>query len=265
MKWTIRTILVLLAAFLLGGTQSAQAIDYTGCVTPGGTIVDLALGESPAKPCSNKESIIHLDDTNANQHVTAHFDLSALCKVLDDLTPPSADLEALGCPSDPLAVVDGTVQQVFTPSLSNPDGWDSFDENNETCEGMLKIAEDVDRWGEKNYHWQLTGEDMRGEDPSNPPPGGAYVARTHKILDGLDAPKDCQKLCEDDEQCIAAFYNNPLDSNYTERDCRIFHYSDSNRITMWNEYCGSGSPAICKEKIAETLIFWFLKANCMVY
>ena len=244
-----KTITGLLSVFaIIGWTETALAEDYTGCVTPGGTIIDIALGQSPARPCQNKHHIIHLD-SNANQHVSAEIDLTALCKTLQAASIPP-DL-SLGCHSVPDVEVLGDVQRVWAP-------YDSFDENNETCGGMLKIAEDADRWGAGNLHWQLTGEGKRGAT------GGAFVERTHKIINAVEAPNDCALLCEDDEQCIGAIYDNPLDGSVVERECRIFHYSDSDRITPWNEFCAAGSPDFCKQKIDSLSVVWFLKAECDV-
>ncbi len=58
MKMSIRTIIVLSAVLLLG-IGTAQAADYTGCVTPGGTIIHVGPGDTPLKPCNRNQEVIH--------------------------------------------------------------------------------------------------------------------------------------------------------------------------------------------------------------
>ena len=247
----------------VGGVGTAHAEDYTGCVTPGGTIIHLALGQSPAKPCKGKLHIIHLDDTNANQHVSAQINLPELCKVLHLLGASGTDYKELGCHSDPTLAPPGEVQLVRAPTLLGG-GIDSFDENNETCNGMLKIKNDAARWGAANYHWELTGENKRGQ------PGGAMVARTLKLLqDGTQGGINgvCATACKNDPQCIAAFLDDHLSVNLdagVERDCRIFHYSDSPQVNHWNEYCASAGEAFCKQEIGTGAHQWYLRATCDV-
>ena len=53
----------MMTLFLLGvWANSAQATLYTGCITPGGDIKNVAEGEEPSKPCGRNDSLIQWDE-----------------------------------------------------------------------------------------------------------------------------------------------------------------------------------------------------------
>jgi hypothetical protein len=71
MKLSVTTIIVLSAALLLGITSLTKADVSTGCVTPGGTIIHLAPGDTPLKPCGPNQQVIHIDSSPSNGDITA--------------------------------------------------------------------------------------------------------------------------------------------------------------------------------------------------
>ena len=71
MKLSVTTIIVLSAALLLGITSLTKADVSTGCVTPGGTIIHLAPGDTPLKPCGPNQQVIHIDSSPSNGDIPA--------------------------------------------------------------------------------------------------------------------------------------------------------------------------------------------------
>ena len=206
------------ATFLIIGT--AQADYYTGCVTPGGTIIHLAIGETPANACGHKQKLIHLNNDKNNDQT--RYNHLAVCAALDNAGAFDTDLQALGCPIDP--VVPGptvVVELLTTPAFFN-------DAPHERCGVKL---EQNDKWG-PGWHIAVYGiDDYTGAD------GGGYLASTSQVYSGGggDHVADCKAICEGDDKCVAARVTST--TNHLFEDCDVFHHSDTVDVP-YNVFCG---------------------------
>lgn len=263
------TSMLAAAAWLLllsgaGAVQAAAADDYTGCLTPGGTIIHMAKGASPAKPCSKKQQVIHLDGRVAKQTYELHWNPAVVCEALrlldvGNTQDIATQLTALGCPSihvvpppdgQPLTRVDGN------DWVENADGiLDAHD-----C-GILKI-EKRPEWG-GGYQWVVDGGLQYGG--TNAPAGG-YVAK-EVAYDLNGGTEDCRLLCEGDEKCIAATYPAGLliqGGDSTFRTCRTFHYTDNPGSQPWHQLCGfseTGDFSCSSDTATEVYRWWIRDCN----
>jgi hypothetical protein len=250
MKLSIITI-ILLFAVLLVGTGTVQAETYTGCVTPGGTIVHLAVGESPLKPCKNYQRRIHLDNRDARQNHDVDYNHAKVCEAFWQVGVSPEIMEAMGCPDDPTAHAPGTVQDAYGIS---------FDENDTVC-GVLKI-EKREEWG-PFYHWVIDG---RTGDPLPEKGGGFVAAHTQVPIRETGEEDECKNLCDQDPKCIAALHHpgdgttQGVKSNAKIARCDIFHYSDS-VTTGWNDVCGIYGIQACKDAMEALNQRWYVRCE----
>jgi hypothetical protein len=56
--------LIVITTFVLVGTLAnlAQATLFTGCISPGGDLKNVAVGEEPAKQCGRNDTLIHWEE-----------------------------------------------------------------------------------------------------------------------------------------------------------------------------------------------------------
>ena len=66
-------------------TAKAETSAWTGCLTPGGTIIHVAQGDAPLKRCSRNQRLIHLRDEAAYQHTEANYDQAKICEAFHAL------------------------------------------------------------------------------------------------------------------------------------------------------------------------------------
>lgn len=210
------TALALFAVLLMGtGAAQAESSSWTGCVTRGGTIVHLAWGDTPAKPCSSNERLLHLRDEEAIQTHQATFDQKHLCEAFHALNLSAPALEKLGCPSTPTLRVEGVV----STHLSAAD----FSRNNFDVCGILQVKTDdqFSPW----WYWNVKG---------------GFVAQTTQlpVLVG-DYRQVCRSQCANDTKCIAAWLE-WKDVHDEFATCRIFHHSDALAAAGndWHHICG---------------------------
>jgi hypothetical protein len=264
-----RLFISLLAAsagpLLLSGTgtvQAAAADDYTGCLTPGGTLIHVAKGASPAKPCSKKQQVVHLDGRVAKQTYELHWKPAVVCEALRalDTGNGNADIDsqltALGCPSTAVTMpgtkLVGPIDSLafsFTDADGNPDALG--------C-GILKI-EKRPEWG-IGYHWVVDGGAT--QDPQGP--AGGYVAKEVVYNTVPDGAGECATLCENDDKCIAATYPGGLGSasgGNAFRTCRTFHYSDNAGSQTWHDLCGFAESGLgsCANNANLTVNQWWIR------
>ena len=232
MKLSIRTIILLSAVLLVGTSIGHAGNDYTGCLTPGGTIIKVAPGKTPAKPCRENQTIIHLDGRVAQQTFDIHWNPAAVCEALRTLAikTPEADintqLEGLGCPSVNVAVPEEKpLKQVFFPDFTNND-------NDALGCGIMKLATNREEFGLGTYIFVDGGST---QDPAGPE--GGFVAKHKRYLFGPDAKTSCELLCDSDEKCIGAFLNESAQDLLW--NCYTFHYTDGVDIP-WNRFAGFG-------------------------
>ena len=205
-----------LVAVLLFGVDAAQAETWTGCVTPGGTIVHLAPGESPARRCGPQEKVIHLDDRHANQNPVANYDHAKVCAALLNAGADVGILTSMGCPNLPTLPPSAAIMQKVSPQ-------DWLNNANDVC-GILGV-EQRPEWG-VGYMWVVKGDTH----------GGGFVANHQKLAnEDPQHPAQCQALCDTDLSCIAAQYNhvNPSPTG----DCTTYHHSDT-LLEPYHAFCG---------------------------
>jgi hypothetical protein len=249
------SILTMAGSWLLVCTGAVQAAsDFTGCVTPGGTIIAVAPGPSPLRPCEPNQTVIHIDGRVAKQAFDVHWNPLVVCEALWQLGEQSTaniadQLEDLGCPSHPdLPAPSGQPLVKVLPTFD-------FDEQNldaKNC-GILKI-EQRPEWG-PSYHWVVDGGTT--QDPEGSPGG---VVFKEKLIYFEDADDDCYPLCESDDQCIAAQLHRGLRKTEGGSDilfwtCRTFHYND-NVDEPWHELC-AWSAGLCVNTTTE--FTWWIR------
>ena len=69
---------LLAVLFMATGMAQAEVSAWTGCVTPGGTIIHLTRGDTPAEPCQGKQALVHLRDEAAFQNADANYKQGAI-------------------------------------------------------------------------------------------------------------------------------------------------------------------------------------------
>ena len=109
-----------LTAACLGtiGTAQAETSAWTGCVTPGGTIIHMAQGDAPLKDCSKNQRLVHLRDVAAYQHPEANYDQATVCEAFHSIgLVPIEILEDLGCPSTPTLTVYSNRQMILNSRI----------------------------------------------------------------------------------------------------------------------------------------------------
>lgn len=225
---TLPSVILALIALLLTSSV-AQADSYTGCVTPGGTVIHLRLGESPKEPCGHKMKLIHLNNDKHNRETL--YNHLAVCTALENAGALAADLDAMGCPSDPVVPPAGHVLE--TPNFT------FF--NNAPYEWCGLKLEQRPQWG-NTWHIAVYGSEDYSWDESVDPPvktnnGGGYLAYTTQVYAGgqsADPIEDCRLICEGDDKCAAARVTNTLRAF---EDCDIFHHSDQVSVP-YNIFCG---------------------------
>lgn len=235
-----------LFAVMLMGTDAVQANTWTGCVTPGGTIIHLAFGDSPAKPCGPRQDVIHLDSAVARQHNDANYNHAKVCEAFRSLanTVPFDDiLTQMGCPSVDPHLPAGTLRQITAPTM--------IDNNYSVCDGAFKI-EHKDEWG-AGYHYAFYGDG-----PETDGKGGGFVAKSQKLyFDG--GQEECKLLCENDPECIGAYWNGGQINEGEFLLCETFHYSHKVE-GPWNILCG-WDPGYkngfgCGDELTSALRLW---------
>ena len=248
------------ALLYVAGTNLAvagSADDYTGCLTPGGTIIHVAEGASPLKPCSRKQTVIHLDGRVAKQTHALHWRPAAVCEALRKLDTSGSIEEQLiqmGCPSTKVEKPIGTVvARVTAHDFSSIDINGNPDAR--SC-GILTI-ENRDEWG-GGYHYVVAGGSTG--DPDGPP--GGYVASEVAMPLGDDGVGDCEFLCKTDPNCIAATYDIAL-GGPEFRTCRTFHYSDHAGTQPWHSLCGFSESGFgsCEQNLSSSTAWWIRDCN----
>lgn len=243
---TFGPMTLFVTAMLLTGTVQAELSAWTGCVTPGGTIIHLARGDQPAKRCQENQQLLHLRNEAAFQNTDANYKQGASCKAFHELGLSATALENLGCPSTPTLTKPGIVSgQVHGSTL--------VANNFDVC-GILKV-ETSDTWT-PSWHWVV--------------PKGFIVANvTLPVVTGQQ--ENCRDLCVADDKCIAAYLDNTATTgghggNLADFGlCRIFHYSDFSN-SDWSHFCGyhQGFDTMtritgCADKIDKIDDTWFVR------
>ena len=234
---SIYTTLALTAACLgTIGTAQAEVSAWTGCVTPGGSIIHLARGDRPKKPCKGNQVLIHLRDEAAFQNADANYKQGASCEAFRELKLSDKALGNLNCASTATLPRPGIVTPVSGTALVS---------NNFNVCGILK-SETSESW-KPSYQWIV--------------PGG-FVVSTTKHPIGHGSAKACEQVCEGDAKCIAA--NSHRDRSLDFRTCRTFHYSDT--AIDWNHLCGyvqgfdpTGNHLGCADILGSGEDSWFVR------
>ena len=252
---TILGVILALFGLLLFGSSTTLADSYTGCVTPGGTVIHLALGDSPKEPCARNMKLIHLNNDKHNEDTL--YNHLAVCTALGNAGAQQVDLDAMGCPKDPV-VPDAYV--IGTPNFT------FF--NNEPHEFCGLKLEKRPQWGSL-WHIVVYGSDDYSWDESDDPPvktnnGGGYLAYTTKVYSGdvsANPFDDCRVICEGDDKCIAARVTNT--PNNVFEDCDVFHHNDQ-AMVPYNIFCGiqpgggTGTFGSCEQSQTDHN-HWFTK------
>lgn len=213
--FTSAAIALFAVLFMASGTAQASTSAWTGCVTPGGTIVHLALGDAPSQPCSQNMGLVHLRDTAAYQHTEANYEQAKMCEALHSLGLDPTHLADLGCPSTPTLTRPGTVTRVHSQDYR-----DNVTAGNGAVCGIFAIEQN-------NTAFDFVVK-------------GGFVDSTQPVpfIGGSEA---CRVLCVGDDKCIAAFYSGQAGTVSAQTPnvgtCRVFHYSDQLNDD-WGHYCG---------------------------
>jgi hypothetical protein len=212
MKRTISIAAMVIVVWLLGGTGTAQAESsaWTGCVTPGGTIIHMAQGDAPLEECAKNQQLVHLNDVAAFQHTEANYDQAKMCEAFHSLFLDPMILEDLGCPSTPTLTKPGTVTRLFSSDYRANEA-----AGNENVCGIFDIEP-----GSSGFKYVVKS---------------GFVASTAVIplAGGLAA---CGEKCAADDKCVAANFVKTT-TNTTSGTCRTFYHSDSLSVD-WSHYCG---------------------------
>jgi hypothetical protein len=221
------------------GTAQAETSAWTGCITPGGTIIHMAQGDDPLKACAPNQQLVHLNDVAAFQHTEANYDQAKMCEAFHELMLSAPALEKLGCPSTPTLTKPGTVERIF-----GQDYRDNEAIGNENVCGILGIEP------ASSYGFKYVLND-------------GFVASTEVIplAGGLAA---CGVKCAADAKCVAAnFIKTKV--NTSSGTCRTFHHSDALSVE-WSNWCGlskdgeNGQPlSTCLANMDTTSSPWFVR------
>ena len=238
---TIYTTLALTAMYAgIIGTAQAFESAWTGCVTPGGTIIHLAPGDTPLKRCSSRMQLIHLNDEAAHQNTDATHNQVASCEALHELGLSEEQIAKLGCPSTADLTRPGSVSETHVTG-------DNLVGNNFNVCNILKV-ESRPEWKD-GWHWVMPGGVVAGTQGFN-------------SINAVEFADECQEECAIDDKCIAAWLkaDNPPSSHST---CRTFHYSDNPEGTEWNHFCGFdqgfGTVLGCADSIASDTTRWYVR------
>lgn len=242
------TIVVLFAVILLADTGPVQAFDsFTGCLTPGGTIIHMSPGDSPLKPCKRNETLIHLQE-RINRTFDAHYDHDKICEAFHELALSPAALADLGCPSTPTLTKEGTLIRVSRDAMRG---------NNYNVCDILTIDQNPD-FGQ-GWFWIVEE---------------GFVAEKVTFPQVPSGDTDCLDKCNGDDKCIAANYYEPI----IERDpkveqatiigiCEIYHHSDSLKYSDAG-FCGFTRDALleggnlpfdCTQNVATSDNWWWVR------
>jgi hypothetical protein len=228
------------------GTAQAETIAWSGCVTHGGSIIDVTQGYAPLKECAKKHRLIHFNDETGPAGINpgALYDQENLCKALHALGLDGADpdaLAALGCHTEstspqPIAAT----LQVITPDMMRATAPDYI------VDGLLSI------------------------EPNALPGIFQYVLKKSYNVSTTVFPQttglvqtECQKACTNDPECIAAFVAITGDEL---QFCHTFHQSDS-LTTDWIRPCGNAidkpAPHFSCVGGLKTQKFWIKSENLL--
>ena len=235
---SVYTTLALTAACLgTIGTAQAETSAWTGCITPGGTIIHMAQGDAPLKACSKNQQLVHLNDVAAFQHTEANYDQAKICAVFHSLFVAPSMLEDLGCSSTPTLTRPGTVMHIEARNYRN----NAAAGNEDVC-GIF----DIEPSGEHSFRSIV----KKG-----------YVAST-SVIPITGAIDVCQEKCADDDKCVAAYFRSesPNSVAFQVGTCRTFHYSDSLSVD-WDHYCGfaEDGPFSCISDLSSVFNNWFVR------
>lgn len=233
---TITTLAVF--AVLLVGTSTAQAFDsFTGCLTPGGTIIHMAQGDAPKKPCNRNQTLIQLQQ-RVNREFDSHYDHDRICEAFHELNLSAQSLDNLGCPSTPTLTKKGTLTRVTRAAMRS--------NNNYNVCGILAIEENP-----------LFGA------------GWFWVIKEGWAVDKFPTPiiggdQECFDKCDNDDKCIAAQWLETKPGTHTVDigECTVYHHSD--HLQFQNSgHCGAtqdqGSFANCTELVQTENTFWWVR------
>ena len=231
-RWFTFTAILLTAVFLISG-KPAQAADWTGCLTPGGTIIHVAKGKDPARPCVGQHRRVHFEDFQFNQHPEADYDQATICKAFHELLLSPELLEELGCHPEPTNVILGDLRTVPTCDILG--GFCVWEPDYSLCGGAMKIEANASGTG---YEWTLPGAFIRK----------SFV---HNFVNDRQA---CRDACETDSECLAAHQS--VHAGASSATCLTFHKSDGIE-EPYRKYCGP-SQLLCSTSNEE---LWFLRCE----
>ena len=239
----LKSIPIVLISFILAGcpeefqgdtgaTGTVSSAEIVAAVenAPGLNCWDLnANGIADGEEDRNHDTIVdvkdcHYDHDTLQQNPGALYDQEKMCKTLHlfgqaalsagATTMDAADLadtlKDLGCHSLPISAQDGTMQQIFFPSIRD---------------GVYPLFS-----YEPSTFTNIPGFDLVMHQ--------AYIAKTleRAFEDGHALIADCELACNGDPECVATFQNNTMVDDTTVQ-CHLFHHSDS-LITDWRNWCG---------------------------
>jgi hypothetical protein len=254
MKLSITTVIILSVVLLLGHTTMSIAGQFTGCVTAGGTIINVAEGEEPLRPCRSNELLIHLEWNVKNPNLTQYNHI-AVCNALESAGAHLDLLRAMGCPENPNTSNEPVLAigaQSWIGLFTAPDY--------EWCGLKFERRED---WGSL---WHIA---IYGTDDYTGASGGGYRAKTIQVSQTADPGPAaiCMEHCQNDPQCIAASIDREMlgaKSGRLTADCDIYYHID-NTTDPFNIWCGAGDTPFESNMFSCTTRFdaqyqWFVRA-----
>ena len=264
---TISTLMSFAVLLIVTGTANADGQCYTGCITKGGTIVHMAPGLAPLKPCSKNEKAIQVCGSKHRdvQNEEGKVEFTTFCKAFEKNGLDLPD----GCPDDGTGKFAPTNFSAYPVKRVgvHPGQLDIFAGTNgepfNLCDLMIAAA-------------------------PNPPAGelqlpGAYFFKRFEIViqqrtgDPWDELEEaCRLKCENDDFCVAAdlFYEGGQSGQGSQQyinrySCSIYHHSDA-LTSQFSESCGTsaldptefGVKQLCAEKasgVGTPVNIWFVR------
>jgi hypothetical protein len=195
---TLCTLAFALGALGLADTALAEA--WTGCVTPGGTIIHMKQGDVPLKPCNKNQTVIHLTDEASKQNTNATYNHEVNCKALKSTGATATLLGELGCPVGTEQMPEGPMIRVTDV---DPGPFTTVDCENDPSYSCIRVE-------------------------------NAFVGRQFYVSnEGFDLNRTntsgCPTACQSDDRCFGAWLEsaNAEIPKSPELVCHLYYRSDT--------------------------------------
>jgi len=185
---------------VLGFADTALAEAWTGCVTPGGTIVRMKQGEVPLRPCSKNELVIHLTDKASKQNSNASYNHETNCKALESSGATPSLLVELGCPLGTEPKPQGEpipITRADTGPLS-----------------VVPCENDASTFCTRVENAFI---------------GRQFYVSNEGFENNLSPTSACPAACESDDRCFLSFLENAATAvkDYPQLVCHLYYRSDN--------------------------------------